>query len=82
MINLSKMVEHRQFDKCLLAFLFVSTVALTIHLMHKSDAGGNDTAFIVWSEAQAATILGRLIGMFQDSSKDNNSPNEISKGTQ
>jgi len=53
----------RYFDEIVLAILFIVTVGLTVHLIHKSDAGGNDTAFIVWAETQAVVILTRLISM-------------------
>lgn len=73
-----KLTDH--FDKILLAVLFIFTVALTVHLMHKSDAGGEDTAFIVWAETQAAMILGRLVGMIQ--STPNGDSNIASESTQ
>lgn len=59
----SKIALH--FDKLLLAVLFLATVILTVHLMHKSDAGGDDKIFIVWAETQAAMILGALLGLIK-----------------
>ena len=56
-----KITDH--FNKILLAMLFIGTVALCVHLMHKSDAGGDEAGMIVWAETQAAFILGKLLGM-------------------
>ena len=63
------------FDKILLAFLFLATVILAIHLMHKADAGGNDGGFIVWAETQAAMILGALLGLIKAESTIEKPPN-------
>ena len=62
-----KLTDH--FNKLLLAVLFIGTVSLAVHLMHKSDAGGNDSGFIVWAETQAAFVLGRLLGMMPSDPK-------------
>lgn len=61
-----KVTEH--FDKILLAVMFTITMVACIHLMHKADAGGDDSGFIVWGETQAAMILGALIGLIKGSS--------------
>jgi hypothetical protein len=48
------------FAELLLAFLFAGLVSVTVHLVHKSDAGGNDAAFITWSTNTASFVLGAL----------------------
>jgi hypothetical protein len=58
-----KITAH--FDKVLLAVLFLATVILCVHLIHKADAGGDDMTFIVWAETQAAMILGALLGLIK-----------------
>lgn len=70
----SKITAH--FDKVLLAFLFLATVILAIHLMHKADAGGDDAGFIVWAETQAAMILGALLGLIKS---DQAAPADVDK---
>jgi hypothetical protein len=62
-----KVTDH--FEEILLGFLFLATVLIAVHLMHKSDAGGDDAGFIVWAETQAAMILGKLIGMIGGGNK-------------
>ncbi len=73
-----KKLYDDHFRMLLLAFLFIGIVVLTVHLMHKSDAGGDDSGFIVWSETQAAFILGTLLGMMKDQ-KPPVSPTEENK---
>lgn len=63
MMKLFGQIYDSHFNKLLLAALFIVVVALAVHLMHKSDAGGDDAGFIVWAETQAAFILGTLLGM-------------------
>lgn len=53
------------FDKLLLAVLFLATIVLCVHLIHKADAGGDDMTFIVWAETQAAMILGGLLALIK-----------------
>ncbi len=53
------------FDKLLLAVLFLATIVLCVHLIHKADAGGDDMTFIVWAETQAAMILGALLALIK-----------------
>ena len=52
---------YELFAELLLAALFIGLVVVTVHLMHKSDAGGDDVAFITWAETQAAMIVGALL---------------------
>jgi len=61
------------FDKLLLAVLFVATIWIAVHLMHKSDAGGDDATFITWAQTQAAMILGALLGLIKGDSKSSDS---------
>ncbi len=56
-----KLTDH--FNKLLLAFLFCGVIVVVVHLMHKSDAGGNDAAFILWATNTASLIMGKLLGM-------------------
>jgi hypothetical protein len=58
-------LASKHFDKMLLVFLFVILGVLCLHLMHKADAGGNDSNFITWAEGAATTCLGALIGMIK-----------------
>jgi hypothetical protein len=56
-----KLTDH--FNKLLLAFLFIGVIVVVVHLMNKSDAGGDDAAFILWATNTASLIMGKLLGM-------------------
>lgn len=76
MIDFLKSIrDSRHFDKILLAVLFLAVTVLCIHLMHKSDAGGDDAGFIVWAETSASLILGCLLGLIKGESSQND-PNK------
>jgi hypothetical protein len=75
-----KVGDH--FNKLLLAFIFIATCSMCVHLMHKQDAGGNDAAFIAWGEAQAAFVLGRLVSIIvPDVKKDPNGSDPLPTNT-
>lgn len=57
----NKLTDH--FNKLLLASLFIGVVIIVVHLMNKSDAGGDDQAFILWATNTASLIMGKLLGM-------------------
>jgi hypothetical protein len=68
-------LASKHFDKMLLVFLFVILGVLCLHLMHKADAGGNDSNFITWAEGAATTCLGALIGLIKgEMSGENKTP--------
>ena len=56
MIN--KLYEY--FAELLLSFIFVSILVAFVHLIHKSDAGGNDAVAISCLQTLMATDLGAL----------------------
>ena len=61
MIDFVKDKIGTYFSELLLATMFCVVLAFVIHLIHKSDAGGNDKDFIVWAEAADLTILNTLV---------------------
>lgn len=61
-----KLTDH--FNKIMLAVLYIGTVGLVVHLIHKSDAGGSDQAFILWATNTSSLIIGRLLGMMPEAS--------------
>lgn len=63
MMKLIGRLYDNHFNKLLLAFLFIGIVILVIHLMNKSDAGGDDQAFILWATNTASLVMGKLLGM-------------------
>jgi hypothetical protein len=63
MIKILSRLYDNHFNKLLLAFLFIGIVILVIHLMNKSDAGGDDQAFILWATNTASLVMGKLLGM-------------------
>lgn len=68
------------FNELVLAALFIATLIITVHLMHKSDAGGQDAAFIVWAENAAFLILTNLINlMMKPKNDDTKTPQDPSK---
>ena len=62
-------VYDNHFNKLLLAVIFLATILVAVHLMHKQDAGGNDAGFIVWAETQAAFTLGKLLSIMPSDAK-------------
>lgn len=77
---LNGITSVKNFDKLLLGVLFLATLILCVHLMHKSDAGGSDLQFITFAEGAATTTLGALLGLIKgdssNSTLDSNSPNK------
>jgi hypothetical protein len=62
---MKSLMGSKHFDKLLLSGLFVATVLLCVHLIHKSDAGGDDMTFIIWAQTQAAMTLGALLALIK-----------------
>jgi hypothetical protein len=58
------------FVEILLTVVFIFIVSVTVHLMHKADAGGDDMQFITWAESASTTVLGALIGMVNQQIKE------------
>ena len=67
------------FDKLVLALIFVGMVALTIHLIHDvlaiqtPSTAMIGTDFVGWAEIQAGIVLGALLALITGKSRDKDS---------